>query len=96
VLKKRLLICSPSLSPYGGVEIIIAGWYREPPKRGWDFILGLGSGALYNKVSNYSREDPDLSIVEIDGTKETKQARLESLKKLTRNIGNSRTNHWPH
>jgi glycosyltransferase involved in cell wall biosynthesis len=79
---KRLLICSPSHAVYGGVENILADLCSELPSRGWTPLLALGKGMRFNKVERYRENFPTLPIIEIDGTKGTRQARLESLEKL--------------
>lgn len=76
---KKLLICSPSNSLVGGVETIVNDLCRELPKRGWETVLGLGKGTRFNKVESYQAAYPDLPILEIDGTKGTRQARIEAL-----------------
>jgi glycosyltransferase involved in cell wall biosynthesis len=79
---KKVLICSPSLALVGGVETIINDLCRELPTRGWEPILALGRGSRFNDVAAYRKAYPDLPITEIDGTKGTRQGRLEALADL--------------
>jgi glycosyltransferase involved in cell wall biosynthesis len=83
---RKLLICSPSNAVHGGVENIVSDLCREMPSRGWDAILALAKGTRFNNVEAYRSEYPGLSVVEIDGTKGTRQARLDSLAKLIRTV----------
>ena len=77
-----LLICSPSHALVGGVETIVNDLCRELPKRGWNAILALGKGSRFNDVNAYRKAYPDLPITEIDGSKGTRQARIEALADL--------------
>jgi len=79
---RRLLICSPSHARQGGVESAIDDLCHELPKRGWETLLALGQGSRFNDVGAYRNAYPDLAIKEIDGTKGTRQSRLESLRKV--------------
>jgi glycosyltransferase involved in cell wall biosynthesis len=63
----------------GGVETIVNDLCRELPKRGWDATLALGKGSRFNDVNAYRAAYPDLPITEIDGTKGTRQGRLEAV-----------------
>jgi glycosyltransferase involved in cell wall biosynthesis len=83
---KRLLICSPSHALFGGVESIVNDLCHELPNRGWDAILALGKGSRFNDVGAYRNAYPDLPITEIDGTKGTRQGRLEALADLIEHI----------
>jgi glycosyltransferase involved in cell wall biosynthesis len=83
---KKLLICSPSHALRGGVETIVNDLCRELPGRGWDAILALGKGARFNDIDAYRNTYPDLPIIEIDGTKGTRQARLDSLNALMEQV----------
>lgn len=83
---KKLLICSPSHNIRGGVESIINDLCRELPKRGWEVLLALGEGSRFNRVLKYREIYPDLPIIEIDGTKGTRQSRVESLVKILKKI----------
>lgn len=83
---RRLLICSPSYARKGGVESAIADLCRELPKRGWETLLALGRGNRFNDVDAYRETYPDLPIKEIDGTRGTRQARLESLRGVIREV----------
>lgn len=82
---KTLLICSPSHALFGGVETIVNDISRELPKRGWRVLLGLAKGSRFNNVETYRHQYSDLPIVEIDGTKGTRQGRLEGLDKVIQN-----------
>src|SRR2546430_2765947 len=79
---RRLLICSPSYAITGGVESAIEDLCHELPRRGWETLLALGGGSRFNNVSAYRKTYPDLPIIEVDGTKGTRQARLESLRRV--------------
>lgn len=79
---RRLLICSPCRAIFGGVESIIADLCRHLPRLGWEVTLGLGEGARFNKIDSYREVFPDLPIVSIDGTKGTRQARVESIRRV--------------
>ena len=83
---KKLLICSPSHNVRGGVESIINDMCRELPKRGWEVLLALGEGLRFNRVLKYREAYPDLLIIGIDGTKGTRQSRIESLVKIVKTI----------
>ncbi len=83
---RKLLICSPSHNVRGGVESIINDMCRELPKRGWNVLLALGEGSRFNRVLKYREAYPDLPIIEIDGTKGTRQSRVESLIKVIKTI----------
>lgn len=85
-MKGRVLVCAPSHSLYGGVETMVADLCRELPRRGWQVVLALGKGARFNDVQRYLVEYPDLASVEVDGTKGTMQARLESLSRVIRTV----------
>lgn len=84
-MARRIVIASPSYATQGGVETIIRDLCRELPGRGWSPILALAQGAKFNDVARYRDAHPGLPIVAVDGTRGTKQARLEVLAKL---IGN--------
>ncbi len=86
LMMKRLLICSPSHAIVGGVETIVNNLCRELPKHGWDAILALGKGSRFNDVGKYRAAYPDLPIAEIDGTKGTRQGRLEALAQLIEGV----------
>lgn len=77
-----MLICSPSHALHGGVETIINDLCGELPRRGWDALVALGKGARFNNVDAYRDVYPDLPIIEIDGTKGTRQSRVEALLKV--------------
>lgn len=64
---------------HGGVEHIINDLCLELPDRGWETLLGLGKGARFNDVARYCHQYPDIPIIEIDGSKGTRQSRVESL-----------------
>jgi glycosyltransferase involved in cell wall biosynthesis len=83
---KKLLICSPSHALRGGVETIVNDLCRELPKRAWEAILALGKGSRFNDVRAYRNAYPDLPITEIDGTRGTRQGRLEALAELIERI----------
>jgi hypothetical protein len=83
---KKLLICSPSHALRGGVETIVNDLCRELPKRGWEAILALGKGSRFNDVRAYRNAYPDLPITEIDGTRGTRQGRLETLVELIESV----------
>ncbi|HYV03826.1 MAG TPA: glycosyltransferase family 4 protein [Blastocatellia bacterium] len=83
---KRLLICSPSHALRGGVESIINDLCREIGGRGWEPLLGLGKGSRFNDVAAYRSAYADLPIVEIDGTKGTRQGRLEALESVIKRV----------
>ncbi len=76
---RKLLICSPSHNVRGGVESIINEMCRELPARGWEAVLALGQGGRFNMVDAYRKTYPDLPIVAVDGTRGTRQARIEAL-----------------
>lgn len=82
---KTLLICSPSHALFGGVETIVNDISRELPSRGWKVLLALAKGNRFNNVEAYRRQYSDLPIVEIDGTKGTRQGRLEGLYRIIQN-----------
>jgi len=84
--KNTVLICSPSYAVRGGVESIINDLTRELPSRGWDAVLGLAKGSHFNDVSRYREAHRDLPIVEIDGTRGTRQARVDALKTIIRRV----------
>jgi glycosyltransferase involved in cell wall biosynthesis len=75
----RLLICSPSHAIHGGVESIAADLCRHLPALGWEALLGLGRGGRFNDVGRYREAYPDLPVVELDGTRGTRQARREGV-----------------
>jgi len=81
---KRLLICSPCHALRGGVETLISDLARELPRRGWDALLALGEGSRFNKVQAYKNVHGDVPIVAVDGTRGTRQSRIESLAKVVR------------
>jgi glycosyltransferase involved in cell wall biosynthesis len=70
----------------GGVETIVNDLTRVLPKHGWDTILGLAKGARFNDIQAYQSEYPELSVMEIVGTKGTRQARLQSLAGLIKQV----------
>ena len=78
-MSRRIVIFSPSYATGGGVETIIHDLCRTLPSRGWNPILALAQGASFNCVDRYRDLHPDLPIVAVDGTKGTRQARLEAL-----------------
>jgi glycosyltransferase involved in cell wall biosynthesis len=82
---RRIVIVSPSYATQGGVETIVSDLCHELPSRGWEPILALAQGARFNDVARYREAHPGLRILEVDGTKGTKQARLEALAELIRN-----------
>jgi glycosyltransferase involved in cell wall biosynthesis len=82
----KLLICSPSLAIYGGVESIVADLCRHLPAFGWGVVLGLGKGGRFNDVERYREVYPDLPMVEIEGARGTRQGRLEGLLKAIRAV----------
>jgi glycosyltransferase involved in cell wall biosynthesis len=86
VSSRRLLICSPSYARKGGVESAIEDLCHELPKRGWETLLALGEGSRFNDVGAYRKAYPDLPIKEIDGTKGTRQSRLESLRRVFQEV----------
>jgi len=79
MINRKLLICTQSHALTGGVEHIVNDLCRELPGRGWDALLGLGKGYQFNDVTRYRNTYPDIPIVAIDGTKGTRQSRIESL-----------------
>ena len=83
---KKLLICSQSHNVHGGVENIINDLCLELPQRGWKTLLALGKGARYNDISKYRNQYPNIPIIEIDGTKGTRQSRVESLVKIIKQV----------
>ena len=83
---KKLLICSPSLSLHGGVEAIVNSLCRNLYQFGWEPVLALARGKIFNNVDAYREANPDLPIVEIDGTKGTRSGRLEALEKTIRRV----------
>ena len=83
---KKVLICSPSNTLYGGVENLIGNLCRNLPARGWESLLALGKGARFNDVDRFRSVYPDLPILEIDGVKGTKQARREALIRLIQKV----------
>jgi glycosyltransferase involved in cell wall biosynthesis len=82
---RHLLVCSRSHDPQGGADRIVVDLCRELPRRGWRVTLGLTQGRRFNDVSRF-RElmGADLPIVEIDGRRGTRAARLASLRGLVR------------
>lgn len=83
---KSVMICSPSNALRGGVESIINDLCRHLPSRGWTPLLALARGARFNNVERYREVNPGLPIVELDGTRGTRQARIESLTGLIRRV----------
>jgi glycosyltransferase involved in cell wall biosynthesis len=83
---RRLLICSPSYARKGGVESAIDDLCHELPKRGWETLLALGHGSRFNDVDAYREAYPDLAVIEIDGTRGTRQSRLQSLRRVIREV----------
>ena len=81
---KKILICSPSHSVYGGVESIIDDLCRELPAHGWGVVLALAEGGRFNRIERYRAAYPHLPITPIDGTKGTRYARLAALRKVIR------------
>jgi glycosyltransferase involved in cell wall biosynthesis len=75
----RLLICTGSRSIHGGVENIIADLCKNLPNYHIEPIVGLAKGERFNDPDRYRKAFPDLPIVDIDGTKGTRQARVEAL-----------------
>jgi glycosyltransferase involved in cell wall biosynthesis len=84
--RKRVLICSPSHTVHGGVEIIVGDLCRQLPRYGWEAILGLGKGACFNDVERYRRAYPDVPSVEIEGSKGTRQSRKEALLRVIKRL----------
>jgi glycosyltransferase involved in cell wall biosynthesis len=77
--KLRLLICTGSRSIHGGVENIIADLCRNLPNYHIEPIVGLAKGEHFNDPDRYRKAFPELHTVDIDGTKGTRQARVEAL-----------------
>ena len=80
----RLLICSRSHEPHGGVERIIADLCCELPARGWNVKLALTQGDRFNDTEAYRRIHQDLPIVVVDGRLGTRHSRLSALTKVIR------------
>ncbi len=78
----RLLIISRSHNPLGGADRIIADLCRDLPSRGWDTILGLTQGALFDDPEAYRQVHQNLPTIDIDGRLGTRTARLKSLRKV--------------
>ncbi|GAG06075.1 unnamed protein product, partial [marine sediment metagenome] len=66
------------------METIIDNLCREMPAYGWEMVLGLGKGAVHNRVEEFQEAHPGLPIVEIDGTKGTRRGRLSALEEVIR------------
>jgi glycosyltransferase involved in cell wall biosynthesis len=80
------MICSPSWVLHGGVESIVNDLCRHLPSRGWNPVLALAKGARFNNVDRYRATHPGLPIIELDGTRGTRQARIESLTRQVRRV----------
>ena len=85
--QKRLLICSPARSLRGGVESIISELCRELPGHGWQVIFALGKGSRFNDVEVYNRVNRGLPTIEIDGTRGTRQSRLDAVIEVINSVG---------
>ncbi len=83
---KSVMICSPSSALHGGVESIVNDLCRYLPSRGWNPVLALAKGARFNDVERYRQTHPGLPIIELDGTRGTRQARIESLIRQIRRV----------
>jgi glycosyltransferase involved in cell wall biosynthesis len=75
----RLLICTGSRSIHGGVENIISDLSRNLSPFSIDVIVGLCKGAKYNDPDRYRQAFQDLVTIDINGTKGTRQSRIEAL-----------------
>ena len=82
----RLLIVSLSHNPRGGADRIVADLCRELPSQGWDTVLGLTQGAVFNIPDRYTEVHRNLSTIEVDGTLGTRTGRLRSLKNVIRKV----------
>ncbi|GEM_PF-972150 len=83
--EKRLLICSRSHDPRGGVERIIVDLCRELPKRGWTITLGLTAGKRFNSPEAFRKEHgDDLPIIALDGTLGTQRSRQTAIRNAIR------------
>lgn len=81
---KKVLICSRASSLIGGVESINLALCRELSPAKWDVRLALTKGTRFNRPERFVAAYPDVSIIEINGTGGTRQARLEVLQKMLR------------
>ena len=59
---------------------------RELPSQGWDTVLGLTQGAVFNIPDRYTEVHRNLSTIEVDGTLGTRTGRLRSLKNVIRKV----------
>lgn len=83
---RRLLVLTPARSAVGGVEVMINGMARGLPGRGWEVMVGCCSAPRFDRIDEYRRWNPNLTLVEIDGAKGTRQARIESLVKTIKQV----------
>jgi glycosyltransferase involved in cell wall biosynthesis len=80
------MICSGSRTTEGGVEQVIADLCANLPRYGIEPIVGLGKGARFNDPDRYRAAFPDVQTVDIDGSKGTRQARVEGLLRTFRSL----------
>jgi glycosyltransferase involved in cell wall biosynthesis len=82
---RRLLIVTRTHAPHGGADRIVADVARELPARGWQVVLGLARGAVFNDTERYRDVlGRDLPAVEIDGRAGSRGQRVRSLRSAIR------------
>src|SRR5437764_524401 len=79
---RRLLFCIYSHNTWGGIE----SWLHELAlglqARGWDVVLALARGSVFNRPEAAAQAYPGLRIVDIDGRTGTSEGRLRAVNRI--------------
>ncbi len=81
---KRVLFCTQTSAPVGGVQTRLDRLAQGLPRRGWDVVVALARGCRYHDPDAFRRAHPGLPSIELDGTSGTHDGRFLAVERAIR------------
>jgi glycosyltransferase involved in cell wall biosynthesis len=75
----KILFCTYSHTPWGGIESWLSGITAFAARNGWDVTVGLAHGRIFNDAAAARSRFPGLPVVRIDGRTGTVEGRIRAL-----------------
>jgi glycosyltransferase involved in cell wall biosynthesis len=75
----KILFCTYSHTPWGGIESWLSGMTAFAARNGWEVTVGLARGSIFNDPDAARSRFPGLPVVSIDGRTGTVEGRIRAL-----------------
>jgi glycosyltransferase involved in cell wall biosynthesis len=75
----RILFCTYSHTPWGGIESWLSGITAFAARNGWEVTVGLAQGSVFNDPDAARPRFPGLPVVRVDGRTGTVEGRIRAL-----------------